>query len=78
MCHLDEFELVIELIVLLMSNFDILLGTDWLSSYHISIGTVKFASVRWVRDEYSNLSGQPFCGVISGVHRGGDATGIEY
>ena len=34
---LDEFEFLIDLIVLRMSDFDVILGMDWLSSYHVSI-----------------------------------------
>ena len=34
---LGESEFVIDLIVLHVSEFDVILGMDWLSSYHISI-----------------------------------------
>ena len=34
---LDESEFIIDLIVLRMSDFDVILGMDWLSSYHVSI-----------------------------------------
>ena len=34
---LDESEFVVDLIVLSMSEFDVILGMDWLSSYHVSI-----------------------------------------
>ena len=34
---LDESEFIVDLIVLHMSEFDVILDMDWLSSYHISI-----------------------------------------
>ncbi|XP_020259096.1 uncharacterized protein LOC109835536 [Asparagus officinalis] len=34
---LDESKFVVDLIVLSMSKFDVILGIDWLSSYHVSI-----------------------------------------
>ena len=34
---LDDLQFQVELIVLFMSEFDIILGMDWLSSYHVSI-----------------------------------------
>jgi hypothetical protein len=34
---LDDLQFRVDLIVLAMSEFDIILGMDWLSSYHVSI-----------------------------------------
>ena len=34
---LDDLEFRIDLIVLQMSEFDVILGMDWLSSYHVSL-----------------------------------------
>ena len=34
---LDDLQFTADLIVLPMSEFDIILGMDWLSSYHVSI-----------------------------------------
>ena len=34
---LDEFQFCVDLIVLPMSEFDVILGMDWLSSYHVSL-----------------------------------------
>ena len=37
MVSLDNLEFGVDLIVLSMSEFDIILGMDWLSSYHVSL-----------------------------------------
>ena len=34
---LDDIQFRVDLIVLVMSEFDIILGMDWLESYHVSI-----------------------------------------
>ncbi|WP_231519615.1 hypothetical protein [Alteromonas stellipolaris] len=34
---LDEHQFTVELILLHMSKFDVILGMDWLSSYHVTI-----------------------------------------
>ena len=34
---LDDVQFSIDLIVLQMSEFDVILGMDWLSSYHVSL-----------------------------------------
>ena len=44
---LDDLWFEVDLIVILMSEFDIILGMDWLSSYHVSIGCfAKTVSLR--------------------------------
>ena len=34
---IDEFEFIFVMVVLWMSNFDVILGMKWLSSYNISV-----------------------------------------
>ena len=44
---LDDLQFRVDLIVLFMSEFDVILGMDWLSSYHVSIDCfVKAVTLR--------------------------------
>jgi len=66
---LAGYETLVDLIILGMVNFDVILGMDWLSPYHVVLDcnakTVTLAMLGVPRVEWKSVSGSYHIKVIS-------------